>query len=61
MQVFAVAVGKDLDVNALRSFVKSADDLLLPTSGAELATMSLAKRVVGKLCNFVGRSTFSNF
>ena len=58
INVIAVAVGNDIDINNLRKYVKSAEDLILPQNGAQLADLSIAKKAVQRACHFAGKSTF---
>ena len=56
IEIIAVAVGKDIDINALRKFVKNAEDMILPLSGPAIGSFEIARSAAQKACKFVGKS-----
>ena len=58
VKIIAVAVGRDIDVNALGKLTKSTDDLIIPKTGAALAEAAIATAALTKACAFVEKSTF---
>ena len=58
VKIIAVAVGRDIDVNALGKLTKSADDLIIPKTGTALAEAAIATSALAKACSFIEKSKF---
>ena len=56
IEIIAIAVGSDIDLNALRKFVKSSEDIIISLSGS-LDDMNTVNAAVERTCHFVGKGT----